>query len=154
MNADDTAMVEALADLCPSTDGLVVYSARGLYNVLHNDNRIFDDNCIDADSAARHANDGGHTIQQAVGAEGIAGQQYSLYPNPNDGNLTLLQAQTDKQPVQAEILTAIGSRIDGQMLHFNQNITRLHLANIIPGLYLLKLTDSYGKVYNLKFVVE
>jgi hypothetical protein len=81
-------------------------------------------------------------------------QQYNLQPNPNDGQITLRQLMPDSQPVQAKIWNASGMAIYKEELLFMGGIDQLHIINAVPGLYLLQLTDSNGKVFTLKFVIQ
>ncbi len=75
-------------------------------------------------------------------------------PNPNSGNIILRQLISDINPVRAQIWNASGMNIFRENLQFTNGLDQLHLINAMPGLYLLQLTDSYGKVFNLKFVIE
>ncbi len=81
-------------------------------------------------------------------------QRYSLSPNPSDGNLLLKQLVPDGEPVKTEVWNGAGSCVFKGILNFAENVSRLSVANNTPGLYLLKLIDSNGKTYTLKFVIE
>ena len=81
-------------------------------------------------------------------------QKYQLFPNPNDGNFIISQLVPDYQPVQGEIWDAIGKSVYKGDLIFNGGIDNLHLVNYAPGLYLLKLYDSNGRIFSFKFVKE
>ena len=62
-------------------------------------------------------------------------QQYSLYPNHNDGNLTLLQSVLDTKTVTIEILNAYGQVLKTQTLQFNNNAKVLHLGKLPVGVF-------------------
>jgi hypothetical protein len=81
-------------------------------------------------------------------------QQYELFPNPNNGSMTLKQSVTDGEPVSVEITDIVGQSIYKDKLLFNGNLSNLQLGNIAPGMYLLQLTDSQNRTFNFKFVVS
>jgi hypothetical protein len=83
-----------------------------------------------------------------------SGQQYELYPNPTHGLISLQQMVADKNSVNAEIWNAIGVSIYKNDILFNNGTNQIRLANISPGLYLMKLTDSDGRRFIFKFVEE
>ncbi len=80
-------------------------------------------------------------------------QQYTLYPNPNAGNLILLQKIADTQPVATEIWDAMGRNINKQNLTFTGGSYNLQLGRIAPGV-LIQMRDSIGRSFEFKFVVE
>jgi len=81
-------------------------------------------------------------------------QKYSLFPNPNDGNLTLLQLQPDSKPVMAEIWNAAGVSVFRGQLNFANGKTQLQIDKAMPGLYMLQLVDNSGNRFTIKFVIE
>ena len=91
-------------------------------------------------------------VREVVG--GSVEQQYSLYPNPNDGNLTLLQTVLDTKTVTIEVLNAYGQTVKTDILQFSNNAKDLHLGKLPVGIYLLHLRDSESNMYNLKFEIQ
>jgi len=154
LTSSDSLQVMALAQLCPEVNGNVVYQARALYSEIYNDlsGSFNDDSCLDVDSsyiAERHSNPA-----PAVQTHDGSVQQYTLIPNPTNGNITLHQAIQDVQPVRAEIWNAEGVNIFKDNLTFTGGTDQLYIANPVPGLYLLRLTDDKGREFILKFVIE
>src|SRR5690606_14004152 len=55
------------------------------------------------------------TVKVFVGETGVASvgaadvQQYLLMPNPNDGNITLLQKLADSEPVSIKVYNTVGA---------------------------------------------
>lgn len=148
LNSDDSTALDGLANMCPSRDGMVVYKARSLYYMLYGVVVTPDDNCDGS-------GDDGEQRQSGKGITVTDGRQrYSLYPNPTDGHITLVQAMDDVLPVKVQVYSAMGQSLDRRELQFAHRNANLVLENITPGMYLLQLTDSNGKVYNLKFVVQ
>jgi Secretion system C-terminal sorting domain len=81
-------------------------------------------------------------------------QQYNLYPNPSDGNIYLQQATMDDKPVNVEVWNATGDVVYKQQLQFSNNVTALNLkGKLSTGIYMLRLSDSKGQSYVLKFIV-
>ena len=151
----DSLQIMALAQLCPEINGTVVYQARALYSFIYNDLSMFnDDSCVNADTvdiAERHSSPMINT-QDKPGAKLI--QQYTLLPNPNNGNMMLKQSISDEQPVVTEIWDAIGKNIFTQNIVFNSDNYNLQLGNISPGVYIMQLRDGKGNEFRFKFVVE
>ncbi len=152
LSGSDSLQILALSQLCPEINGTVVYQARALYSFIYNDLSMFnDDSCVNTDTvdiAARHG------ISPTLSNGEVIAQKYSLIPNPNNGNFTIMQTIKDEMPVKAEILNSVGMNVYKGNLLFNAGIDKLQMLNTIPGLYLLRLTDNKGQKYLIKFVVE
>jgi hypothetical protein len=152
MSAGDSAEVVTLANLCPFTNGEVVYKARAFYNIIYDDGGSWDDDSACGGQFVIH-DGGGRKVQGGVQSV-LPTQQYSLYPNPNNGNINLIQKVIDENPVNIEVLNAEGQSVFKGTLPFAQGTAPLHLQNLSPGLYLIQLRDATGKSYTLKFVVN
>ena len=154
MTSADSAQLTVLANKCPFDDGMIVLQARTLYNLVNCSMDLFSDIGCDAESndAERKSGTGQNlAVQPQAAAEG---QQYSLYPNPNDGNITLLQLMPDNAPVRAEVYNATGSKVYSGSLLFAERFSKLAIGRVSPGLYLLKLVDSKERTFMFKFVIE
>jgi len=148
MTAADSSVVATLANLCPLANGMAVYKARSLYAVMYVPQLYKDDCPVTIDStAARKANKGNTEINEIT-------QQYALYPNPNDGNFTVMQKIADNEPVNTTIWNATGQRIYQGALQFTNAASKLGLGNLAQGLYLLQLTDEKGRTFTFKFVIQ
>lgn len=157
MSGTDSTNIEAMSNLCPITAGRVVYRARALYDVVFDTLRIFPDNCdstVVFDSAAMRKSAPNPAHPNQVVAKANDGQQYILFPNPNDGNFILKQAAADGEPVNAEMWDAIGRSIYKEQIMFPSQTSSLHMRNVVPGLYMLQLTDSKGRTFKFKFIVK
>ena len=84
----------------------------------------------------------------------MKGQYYELYPNPTNGIVRLKQSIVDNAPVQAEIWNSTGARIFNEELHFGEGTVQLNIVNASQGMYMLKLIDSEGRRFILKFVIN
>jgi len=80
--------------------------------------------------------------------------QYSIFPNPNNGIMNILQAAPDNNPVNAKLMDAKGVVLYKGDLQFSGGKTPFNLKGIVPGLYLLQLRDSKGNNYELKFIID
>ena len=153
LSSSDSTALTALANLCPITGGNVVFKARALYDIVYDTLVIFPDNCPDSviyDSAAER-------MSHPTGVKAITdskGQQYTLYPNPNDGNFILQQVLADDAPVQAEVWDVTGRVLYKDKLQFTDLNAKMRVVNAVPGMYLLQLTDSKGQIFRFKFVVQ
>ena len=144
MSGSDSSTLQALAGLCPDADGHVVFKARALYASVYN-----------AIGNWRYACGGDSTGARYAKPASITGlQNYTLYPNPNDGNITLLQSIADKGELKAEILNAYGQVVEQLKFAISNSAIQLHLGRLPVGVYLLHLTDKQGKMYNLKFEIQ
>lgn len=149
MTGTDSAVVKAIANLCPELNGNVVFEARALYRILfEDDTTIFNDTCsLDtAGIASRYASNQ-HSVSNTI-------QQYKLYPNPNEGTFILKQLITDSNPVNVTIQDVLGKRVFQQEVIFINNTAQIQIGAVSTGVYLLQLSDSKGKTTNFKFVVQ
>jgi len=151
----DTANIIAIAYECPELYGPVVFQARSLYSAMNHTLMVWnDDSCLNVDTgyvADRKITNttGGNSISETKYE-----QQYFLFPNPNDGNITLEQLVPDELPVSITITNVIGDKIYDRSIVFNANATQIQLQNISPGMYLLNLLDGNGRIFTFKFAVE
>ena len=148
LSSNDSTTLSVLANLCPATAGNIVYTARALYDMVFDSIGNFSNVC-GADSGARFGNTKAMNSQNK-----LTGQQYHLYPNPNNGNITLMQYILDSKPVLAEVVNSYGQLVKQYNLQFTNYAMQLNFGNLTSGLYLLHLTDSYGSTYIIKFVKE
>lgn len=79
-------------------------------------------------------------------------QQYTLMPNPNDGNMRLQQLKSDEQPVNINVYNVVGAVVYSSSAVFEANATTLSLGDIPAGVYYMVLRDATGIAYTLQFV--
>ncbi len=150
LNASDTAIVETIANKCPPVDGAVVYKARALYQLLTGlAIQYTDDGCQDGL--------GGHSLFRVAPGEAISGspeQDYTLFPNPNEGVFSIRQILPTDKIVEAKIYNALGQELHRETVQFRGGVVTFRLEHAMPGLYLVCLTDELNKVICLKFNVK
>ena len=83
----------------------------------------------------------------------VANQHYSLSPNPNNGKIVLQQNLYDDKEVKIEILNSIGKNVYSDKINFVTKTYNLDIGCRIEGGYLLKITDSKGSVFTIKFTI-
>ena len=150
LNSTDSAQVAILANKCPYIDGMIIYNARALYSHIFRDCRMWSD--IGCDSTISWSERKGHTTSTPTVSVGTQ-QQYTMMPNPSDGNVTLKQMVIDNAPVDIEVLSATGAMVYKGQLQFATGIAQLKIADVSPGIYLLKVMDKKDGTYNIKFTV-
>jgi hypothetical protein len=159
LSDDEASTLTNLAFSCPMSEGLVVYQARSLYNMVMDTTVVFDEDQICGyptevdDTGAKHSNSSA-AYNNWLNTQKVNAQQYTLSPNPNNGNITIAQKITDNAPVSVEVWNSIGQTTYKGLMLFNGNLGKLHFEGITPGLYVMLLTDSQGKTYTLKFIVN
>jgi Secretion system C-terminal sorting domain len=150
INSTDTAILGSIARKCPPVDGAVVYKARALYQLLTGIAVQYKD-----DSCAFGM--GGHSLFRVAPEDVIAGssvQDYTLFPNPNDGVFSIRQAIPSDKIVEAKIYNTLGQELHRETVQFRGGVLTFRLANAMPGLYLVCLTDENQKTVCLKFNVR
>jgi len=160
LTGSDSVEIEYLSTLCPYTNGPVVYKARAMYDLVFDTLRIFENGCddtavIDTSLSKLTVNTDPTKANTTITTIAMGdGQKYLLYPNPNNGNFTLQQKVSDKEPVIAEIWDVVGRSIYKESIRFDRETTDLRIMNGPPGMYVLQLTDSKNRKFRFKFVVE
>ena len=145
----DSLALQALANMCPGTDGAVVHEARALYSIVFNDPMVFSNDCGDTLTDSKY----GKSIQNNNGLDD-AKQTYKLYPNPTTGNITLAQSILDILPVYVEIYNAIGAKAEALPVLFTGYTYNMNLGKLPAGLYLMHIINSNGHSFNLRFTVQ
>ncbi len=127
-----------------------------MYTVVFNDPEAWNDDVACGVGTDTTGGDGKRTVRLGSNAQSASSntQEYSLYPNPNNGNIFVLQKNADNNAVSAQILDALGKQVYKEQLLFSAKKAQINLQGIMPGLYVLELRDSKGNDFMLKFVVQ
>jgi len=146
----DTSNLIYLANLCPQTNGAIIFSAIALYSALF-DSLPPHNNCgIDTTGGSSRYGQ----AAKGVNASADPRQEYQLYPNPNNGSVKLIQYILDSKPVNLEVYNSMGEKVEQLPLQFSGYEQSLILSNIKSGLYLIRITNNAGRIFNLKFIKE
>ena len=158
LTCSDTSNLQYMAGLCPSIYGTVVYQSRALFTAVFGQLRVWnDDSCFfspDTNYCLCGRNGRSAKIVNNAATQSDEIQQYQLTPNPNSGQFVLKQLTTDIAPVKIEIWNEIGQCIYQHQQVFENSLSDINIEYNLPGLYLLKLVDSRGRLFIIKFVVK
>ncbi len=144
LSGSDTALLITLANKCPSVDGPIIHNARALYSIVVDDTLVFGTG--DCETMSDTSSKGAHSAS-------TASQVYSLYPNPNNGHLTLLQSQADDNPISVSIWNTTGAIVYTGKLQFKGYKARIDLDHLPSGIYLLRAIDDKGRGSTIKFTL-
>lgn len=166
MDASDSANVGYIANLCPLKYGPVVYKARSLHTAIFNEVRVWDEVCDEdpvqqggggaatGESGGGQANGFGKPGRNVATNTDGEQQRYDLFPNPSDGDITIMQMIDDKNPVTIEIKDMVGRSVYKDNVSFAGQNKKVALKQLLPGLYSIRLIDGQGREFHLKFVRE
>jgi hypothetical protein len=97
--------------------------------------------------------DGKHTYSHIIKLSAIDDGQLDvkIYPVPASDALTI--SVSFAQPLQLKILNNSGHLIHQQQLRTQNNHT-INMGSLSPGIYILQLTDKFGKTKTMKFTKQ
>ncbi len=141
----DSSNLLNLANLCPYTEGGVVYQARALYNIVYTTFAKFNDNC--------NLGTGNRLFDNVVKDEAKDVKvvlKSKLYPNPNNGEFNIqLNKQIKEQDVDVFIYDIAGKEVYKQHYYTSGD---LQIKPKLPqGMYLVKvkLQDNTFDIHRL-----
>lgn len=80
---------------------------------------------------------------------------FGIYPNPVKTNLTVSYLSDEEQTVNIEIYDVMGRKILGKKdQYFKNSRTDIDVADFVPGIYFITLTNGTGVNERFKFVKE
>jgi hypothetical protein len=137
-------ILETIANQCPQQGGLPVYRARVLLNVLNDNVGYWDDYCA---SSARTSNP--DQFNTNINANGTV----ILFPNPNDGNMTLFNNLPPEQQGEFVIYDVLGNTIAKTVLEKGVNQKQIDLTAVAPGVYYYRITVNGIVIKNDKIII-
>jgi hypothetical protein len=78
------------------------------------------------------------------------GVDFSVFPNPNDGNFTV-KIEGELQPYTIEIFNNLGGQMD--FVNCNQDFVNINRTDLNAGIYFVKITMN-GKIAVKKIIVR
>ena len=75
-----------------------------------------------------------------------------IYPNPSNGNFTVAIKNGLDANCKLELYDVVGKKIHQQVISTTE--TNINTTGLSKGIYLLKLTNPVGLVYNTKIIIE
>ena len=147
-SADSTALVN-LSNLCPYTNGGVVYQARALYNIMYSTFAKFTDNCALGTGSRLFDN----VVKDEPAAVNVI-LKSKLYPNPNGGNFNIeIASTTDNKTVEVYVYDMAGKIVLYKIEQLQQNKLQLN-PNLTYGTYLVKVKLPDGTFDIHRLIVE
>jgi hypothetical protein len=127
--------INSIAQMCPLQAGNSVYQARALLNLLNGQALEFPNNC---DSSSQL---GGHgMIHNSTSLNNktkmVASSEFKVFPNPNDGNITVEYSLIEGGVGLLVIYDLEGNKLASYPLAENQNLMQLHTDTLSSGIYI------------------
>lgn len=129
-NPVDTKDLEKLANLCPFTDGIVVYAARNLYNLINKKHKDFFNSCSASNSLANR--------QTKIDSKFTG--NVKVYPNPTNG-IVHIELPNSQVKYSIEVIDIYGKKILEKICNGNIQQVLLNI-NTVRGLYLLHISNG------------
>jgi hypothetical protein len=147
MSSGDSSSLNALTLLCPATNGAVVYQARSLYDLITGQTVGYDDDSCNITDSSR-------LYRIAKGLNDTKAQNYSLFPNPNEGSFVIHQAVADNKAITLKVYNAIGALVYQTNANFTNGSIQVNLGQKASGLYLVCIGDSKERTTCLRFIIK
>lgn len=90
-----------------------------------------------------------NTLQTATGVQSIYANDYSIYPNPNKGLLTIT---SNEIMTKINVLNVLGQTVKTQTVDANK--TTLDISDLVSNVYFIQITDSKNQVSIHKIIKE
>ena len=146
MTGTDSTTLNTLAYKCPAKDGAVVYQARDLQQQISKVVTAYnDEGCL-------YGNGGQYRL--APNAELTGEQQYTLYPNPNNGTFVVKQSVADNKVVNLKVYNAIGLLVHQSEVAFVNGQIQIDLKQKARGVYLVCIGNNTERTTCLRFVIN
>lgn len=140
----DSTVLASLAYLCPRLNGAVVYQARAFCTQRYGINTVYNDDSLCMSAPYRIA------YPDAP----IASQDYTLYPNPNNGAFLIKQAIATNKVVNLKVYNNMGAIVYQTSASFVNGILSLDLKWKAQGVYLLCIDDQQQKPTCIRFFIK
>jgi hypothetical protein len=138
------------AKKCPIKNGTIIYAYRNLYNALSNEINYFEDDCDNA-AQARGVKKPIEMIrlkQPKVKQNVIVDNKLLIYPNPTS-NYFILKS---KAMASISIFNTLGQEISNIKVLNNEH--RVNTESLPNGVYIVKATDTKGKITTSKLIIQ
>jgi hypothetical protein len=139
LSAQQRTDLESIAAQCPATGGPAVYQARALLTSVYDDYVEWEDNC-----RFRSFNPPPRLGNPATG-ENAPAAAVNLYPNPNDGQMSLDYTLQEGQTGVFYILDVTGRVLMTKELANNEQHTQISADELASGIYIWQVMID-GKV--------
>jgi hypothetical protein len=120
---------------CPYTDGVGVYQARALLAYYNNDFTLY----IDAGCNSRATHSLVKKTDKTENSDTTKNVSFNLYPNPNNGNFTLVYNLGNETVGKFEIYNEVGMEIGEYLLNSSSGTMPVSNPNLSQGIYFYKV---------------
>lgn len=140
----DSTVLASLAYLCPRLNGAVVYQARAFCTQRYGINTVYNDDSLCMSAPYRIA----------YPDASIASQDYTLYPNPNNGTFIIKQKEAKNKSVHLRVYNSIGVLVYQSDAQFVNGQVNVAMGEKALGVYLICLSDVNEKTICLRFAIK
>jgi hypothetical protein len=141
-NSSDIPYINDISERCPSQYGDAVFKARALRLRYDEDYAYLLDNSCNNPIESR-----GQKTES-----GIERADWTLYPNPNNGNFTIQTVTNLVGNVQLTISNSLGIKMDIKYHWDNKSKISLSTENLADGLYFITIEYGQNDRQTLKFI--
>jgi hypothetical protein len=140
--------LQAIAWQCPLEGGNAVYRARTLLCLVMDEVIFFDDSCVVLSTARMQQPESEQA--PAVKSSGNC----KVYPNPNDGNMTLEYEAQENQSGEFAIFDMTGRQVATYQLLPGNNRMEINLTGLSTGMYFYKMVLDGQVVKSDKLIIN
>jgi hypothetical protein len=145
LSVNDSNTLQALALLCPSSYGPIVYQARAFLQMLTGVQQSYDDDsCTIVNTNNYRIAPISNTPQDL----------YTLFPNPNNGAFLIKQAIATNKVVDLKVYNNMGAIVYQTSASFVNGSLSLDLKWKAQGVYLLCIDDQQQKPTCIRFLIK
>lgn len=132
-----------LAWMCPFTEGLAVFQARGL---VHNwDDSTFYYNACEINAPQS----GSNRLANVNETQEVLSSQIAVFPNPSNGNLVV---NTNVKECIFEVFDLIGKKVFSKKLIEGES--KLDFSTLSSGTYLYKISNNGSTIKSDKLILD
>ncbi len=142
-SSEDSVAIYTIASQCVWEGGAGVWQARAMYNTLVGNVMEYDDDCVDLSKKT--------TIIKPN--HRITNTRFNLFPNPNDGNMTLEYHLDSKETASVSICDVAGKRVLESTLNPLNSILEINESKLDAGVYFYKVIVNNQQLENKKIVI-
>ncbi len=143
----------SIANKCPLSDGNAVYQSRAILCIASNSFIQFNDSCSGGNDdstivGGRMANNEGFSLNKKKELN-----SFLLFPNPNNGNMSLLYTLITTENAEVKIFDVTGKLIYKSNINNQNNRAEINVDGIKEGIYYYKIENGNTTLKADKLVI-
>ncbi len=142
--SDDSATMYNIAMQCPSEAGDGVWLARVLLSYISNYWVDFEEQCEDQ---------GKHLIHHNIPTKNILNSDFKLYPNPNDGTMTLEYKIIELGIANFRIYDISGRVVEEQVLNSENKSIIINAGELSAGVYYYEIKIGDNRIKTDRIII-